>query len=280
MYRFRMVLLLPLTAVINLPAPLAIAQGNTPGGLTATDLCCEHLVDPLGIDDLQPRLSWKLSATDEPQRGQSQSGYHVLVARSRSLLQQNQGDLWDSGRVTSDKSHLVAYAGKPLASRMECWWKVRVWNERGIPSEWSESAHWSMGLLTPTAWQNAKWIGLDQADDPGTEITDIKAASWLWYPEGNAAFDAPVETRYFRRAIVVPTDRRITRALGFCAGDDSVAMYVNGALIGIGNGHPNLVGADLTGNIKPGINQLAAAITNGNADVPNNPGGWIGAVRI
>ncbi|MDG1897944.1 MAG: family 78 glycoside hydrolase catalytic domain, partial [Fuerstiella sp.] len=230
--------------------------------------------------DLRPRLSWKLAATDNVQRGQSQSAYHVLVSSKRSLLQQNRADLWDSERVTSDKSHLVAYAGKPLNSRTECWWKVRVWDEHGNPSAWSRPARWSMGLLTPAEWKNAMWIGLDQVDDPGIEITDIKAANWLWYPEGNAAFDAPVETRYFRRDIVVPNDRRITRALAFCAGDDSVTMYVNGALVGIGNGHPNLVGADLTGSIKPGINQLAATVTNGNADVPNNPGGWIGAVRI
>ncbi|MEO2012802.1 MAG: family 78 glycoside hydrolase catalytic domain [Fuerstiella sp.] len=280
MYRFRMVLLPPIVAVINMLTPLAIAQATAPGGLTATDLRCEHLVNPLGIDDLQPRLSWKLAATNKAKRGQSQSAYHVLVASDRSGLQQNRGDLWDSGRIASDKSHLVAYAGKPLDSRMECWWKVRVWDEHGNPSAWSGPARWSMGLLTPTAWNNARWIGLDQVDDPGIEITDIKAASWLWYPEGNAAFDAPVETRYFRRDVVVPNDRRIIRALAFCAGDDSVAMYVNGALVGIGNGHPNLVGADLTGNIHPGINQLAAAITNGNADVPNNPGGWIGALRI
>mgnify|MGYP005657956469 CR=1 FL=1 len=89
MFGFRMVLLLPIFIAIHLLAPLAGAQGTAPGGLTATDLRCEHLADPLGIDDLRPRLSWKLAATDKVQRGQSQSGYHILVSSKRSLLQQD-----------------------------------------------------------------------------------------------------------------------------------------------------------------------------------------------
>ena len=251
-----------------------------PPTLKATDLRCEHLVNPLGIDDRKPRLSWKLEPTNENLRGQRQSAYRVLVASELSGLRQNRGDLWDSGRVASETSHLVSYAGKLLESRRHCWWKVLVWDEHGNASGWSPPAQWSMGLLTPDAWRAAKWIGLDEQTDPGVSIADIKSSNWLSYPEGNAAIDAPVATRYYRRDINLPTDRRIVRAFCFFAGDDAIQFFVNGALVGMGNGHPNLVGAELTGQLKQGVNQLAALNRNADADVPNNPGGWIGAVRI
>ena len=177
--------------VATLIRPATFAEDAAQGGLKVTDLRCEHLVNPLGIDDRLARLSWKLEPTNEGLRGQRQSAFQVLVASNRSLLDRNRGDLWDSARVSSDRSQLVSYDGKPLESGRRCWWKVRVWDERGSVSTWSPVAHWSLGLLTKNAWQPAQWIGLNEKVDPGVEIIDIKAANWLWYPEGNAAFDAP-----------------------------------------------------------------------------------------
>jgi alpha-L-rhamnosidase len=270
-------MLLFCSAVICSAAVAADAMSPT---LDVTDLRCEHLVAPLGIDDDKPRLSWKLVPTTEHIRSQRQSAYRVLVASSRSLLKQNRGDLWDSGRIESNQSHLVSYDGKPLQSRIQCWWKIRAWDQDGVASDWSPASLWSMGLLSPDAWQAAKWIGLEEAIDPGIDTSDIKAAKWLHYPEGNAAVDAPVATRFFRRRITIPTDRKILSAYCFFAGDDAVSLYLNGALLGTGNGHPMLVGADITGRLKHGTNELAVALTNANANVPANPSGWIGAVRV
>ncbi len=195
MLKFRYVSALVITVASLLVGPPARARDAAAGGLIAVDLRCEHLVDPLGIDDSQPRLSWKLVSQEKTQRGQRQSAYRLLVASDRSLLDQDRGDLWDSGRVASDRSLLVPYAGASLRSRVRCWWKVCVWDEHGRASPWSAPAFWSMGLLTADAWKGAKWIGLDETDDPGIAITDVKSANWLWYPEGNAAGDAPVATR-------------------------------------------------------------------------------------
>lgn len=94
-------------------------------------LRCEYLHDPLGIDAAQPRLSWTLRSDV---RGQRQTAYQVLVASSPELLQGQQGDLWDSGRVSSDETAQVVYAGKPLPSRQACFWKVRAWDRDGTPS--------------------------------------------------------------------------------------------------------------------------------------------------
>lgn len=244
------------------------------------DLRCEHLKDPLGIDQLKPRLSWKLAATDDSLRGLKQSAYRILVASRPEQLAREQGDLWDSGRVASDQSTLVAYAGKQLASHDRCWWQVQVWDGAGQGSQWSKPAYWSMGILQSDDWHGAQWIGMDEAGDDGIEIKDVKAAKWLWYPEGNAAHDAPVATRYFRRTFDLPVRRKVQRAIAFFAGDDQCVFYVNGAQVGVGRGHPGLVGVEVATNLHAGANLLAVAATNLQADVPNNPGGWIGALRI
>lgn len=126
-------------------------------GFQAVGLRCEYLTDPLGIDVVNPRLSWKIEAEE---RGQKQAAYRVLVASSPELLKKNQGDLWDSGKVASDQSNQLAYAGRALGSRMRSYWKVKVWDASGTASSWSAPAQWSMGLLQPEDWK-AGWIGLD-----------------------------------------------------------------------------------------------------------------------
>ena len=117
-------------------------------------LRCEYRENPLGIDVIVPRLSWVLESDE---RGQKQTAYRVLVASRPELLAADQGDLWDSRKVASDHTAHVEYAGTPLATRMACHWKVRIWDAAGSPSPWSESAAWSMGLLQASDWQ-ARWI--------------------------------------------------------------------------------------------------------------------------
>ena len=77
---------------------------------------------------------------------EAQTAYQVLVASSAGALAEDHGDLWDSGKTASDQSALV-YAGKPLASRTVCYWKVRRMGKDGQPSSWSQPAQWTMGLL-------------------------------------------------------------------------------------------------------------------------------------
>ncbi len=115
---------------------------------------CEYLTDPMGVDTAQPRLSWVI---ESKQRGQRQTAYQVLVAASPEALEHDQGDLWDSGKVASDETAQVAYAGRPLASRQVCYWKVQAWDRDGRLGGWSRPARWEMGLLQPADW-SAQWI--------------------------------------------------------------------------------------------------------------------------
>ncbi|MES2476369.1 MAG: family 78 glycoside hydrolase catalytic domain [Verrucomicrobiota bacterium] len=122
--------------------------------LTTVNLRCEHLENPLGIDATQPRLSWRVESLD---RGSRQSAWQVLVSSDPKLLEQDKGDLWDSGKVEGDSTSLIPYQGKELNSRSRCYWKVRSWDKDGKASDWSTPATWTVGLTKRSDW-SAKWI--------------------------------------------------------------------------------------------------------------------------
>jgi len=122
---------------------------------TVGELRCAYMKDPLGIDAAKPRLGWIMASEV---RGEVQRAYHVLVAATPELLAKDQGDLWDSGKVVSDQSLQVEYAGKPLVSQAHCWWKVRVWDKNDQAGPWSTPGQWTMGLLRLEDWK-AQWIG-------------------------------------------------------------------------------------------------------------------------
>ena len=132
-------------------------------------LRAEYLDNPEGMDQRAPRLSWQLNALSDD-RGIEQTAYRVLVATTPEQLAENRGDLWDSQKVSSAQSNQIVYAGAPLRSQMQCFWKVMVWNESGEVSAWSTPAKWSMGLLEPEDWK-ADWIGLDASPDVAQKLT-------------------------------------------------------------------------------------------------------------
>src|ERR1039458_7495589 len=255
-------------SMVALSAASAVSVGQ---------LRCEYLKEPLGIDVLRPRLSWVLGADKGAARGQAQTGYQIVVASNRNELDANQGDIWDSGRIASDQSIQVPYAGKALVSEEECLWKVRVWDEQGKPSPWSEPARWTMGLLRPSDW-HAKWIGLDEATGSRTATNVLGDAQWIWFPEGQPEKAAPVGMRCFRRVITLPADRAVKRAILFFTADDSGECYVNGQKAGTAGDFHSATMTDVTTLLHHGDNVLAASVKNGGADP--NPAGLIALLRV
>ncbi|MFS4482737.1 family 78 glycoside hydrolase catalytic domain [Hyunsoonleella sp. 2307UL5-6] len=124
--------------------------------INVQDLRCEYRVNPLGIDNTSPRLSWKLSQ-DNFARGQKQTAYQVLVASSLEALHNNTGDVWDSGKLDSNQSVNNIYQGKALESSKQYFWKVKVWDKDGNTSNWSDFGKFSMGLLSQDDWKG-DWI--------------------------------------------------------------------------------------------------------------------------
>lgn len=121
------------------------------------NLKVEYQENPISIESPAPRLSWGLESSE---RNKLQSGYHILVASSQVLLLADTGDLWDTGWVVSRQSIHVPYQGTPLVSGQQVFWKVRVADEQGIPSNWSGSGTWEMGLLNESDW-SSEWISAD-----------------------------------------------------------------------------------------------------------------------
>jgi alpha-L-rhamnosidase len=171
-------------------------------------LRCEMLENPQGIDVVQPRLSWQIVST---QRNVQQVAYEILVASSQEKLNKNEGDLWHSGKINSNASILVSYAGKVLQSRTQCYWKVKVYTNKGA-SSFSNVASFSVGLLNKTDWQ-AKWIGYDKAStwDSITQFSRLSA-------------------RYFRKPFT--TNNGIKKATVYIVGLGMYELYINGQKIG------------------------------------------------
>ena len=119
-----------------------------------TYLLCEYMVNPIGIDVLHPIFSWVLKHSE---RGRTQSAYQILVASTIKNLLNDVGDIWDSGKVKSDKSVNVEYDGKPLKSRGIYYWKVKWWDDNNQVSPFSEIAKFDVGLLKEDDWK-ARWI--------------------------------------------------------------------------------------------------------------------------
>jgi len=106
-------------------------------------------VNPNGLDAENPDFSWKLKSEN---RNRYQTAYQVIV------LNANRKDTcWNSGKIPSENSIQVKYRGKSLIPVNFYTWKVRIWDNEGRMSRWSETNHFSTGLLRENDWK-ADWI--------------------------------------------------------------------------------------------------------------------------
>jgi alpha-L-rhamnosidase len=156
--------LFPVLSVGTVPR----SQSSTLSAVTLVpaNLRCESVLNPLGIDNPAPQLSWML---DSDVRDQRQTAYEIRVMSKGGVF-------WESGKVVSDQTQQIAYSGKPLSAAQELSWQVRVWDKRGVASPWSPPARWVMGLLRETDWQRAQWIGATTAVPGSSELIGYHAA--------------------------------------------------------------------------------------------------------
>ncbi len=248
------------------PTPAA-AQPPPPSGpaaVTVNGLRTERRSDPIGLDVRAPHLAWLLSARDNDQ---AQTAYQVLVASTRARLDADQGDLWDSGRVDSDASIEIPYAGKPLASRQIAHWKVRVWDAQGRASGFSDPATWEMGLLDPATEFSARYIGRPRTTVNAPAV-DTAALRWLWVAQPKDAKLTGDRWAFFRGTIAAPDAKTLARATLTVGADGLFHVFINGQLVhsGLGSGKLRFfdLGATARATLKPGRNLIAIAVRNDN----------------
>ena len=219
------------------------------GSLTPVHLRCEYLTDPLGIEETKPRLSW---VDVSPARGARQSAYRIIVSSTAEKLQSGIADLWDSGKVVSDQSAQIAYAGKPLHSREAAYWQVQVWDQRGRLRSSIEEAYWEIGLLNKSDW-SAKWIGMPQTK--GSTLT-LDGASWIWYPEADEKGNMPSGSCFLHKSFTVAEGAKVASASMVISADDHYKLKLNGKAAGAGDGWQSAHSVDLTPFVRSGVNDL------------------------
>ncbi|MDQ8183138.1 family 78 glycoside hydrolase catalytic domain [Pelagicoccus sp. SDUM812005] len=117
------------------------------------ELKCDYRSAPLAVDRPDPVLSWRLEGE---RQGLSQSAFQIRAAST--LEQLAAAELWDSGWTRSSSSTGIEYAGKPFASKQRIYWQVRIQDEKGVTSPWSEPSWFEGGLHQDSDWQGARWI--------------------------------------------------------------------------------------------------------------------------
>ncbi|MEV4313397.1 family 78 glycoside hydrolase catalytic domain [Actinocrispum sp. NPDC049592] len=232
-------------------SPLSVASGTV-----------EHQRDPLGIDDAQPRFGWKLTSSAVQQR---QAAYQLVVSK-------NGTDIWDSGRVASDKQVDVTYSGPALTSMTAYTWRVRVWDAHGRVSGWSATQRFETGLRSPSSEWTGDFIGRSGA------TPDLSGASWIWYPEGDPAAGVPAATRFFRRTVDLgPAPAKASLVV---TGDDTAVVWVNGTQVSssprVADSWKRATVVDLSGKLTPGANTIAVQSENTSA----SPAGVIAKLTV
>jgi alpha-L-rhamnosidase len=248
----------------------ALAILTTPILTHPVHLTCESLTDPLGIDEPHPRLAWQLESAE---RNVLQTAYRIQVASTETALEAEKPDLWDTGKVQGDRSIQLPYQGRTLFGRMRCHWRVRVWTNHGV-TPWSSPALWTMGLLHPSHWGAARWIGIDRGGKPSAPLD---GAQWLWSTAG-ADKQAPANAvARFVRSIQIEA-KPVRSAVLTAAADNTFDAWINGNKVGSGDSWQAPTRMDVAGQLHPGSNDIRIEAHN-TGDQPS-PAGFAAILEV
>ena len=160
---------------LRFPLWIFMVQFATAQPLSITGLLCEHKINPMGVDAVQPRLSWKINSNTH---NTLQTAYDIRVATDSSFTP---GSIqWETGKLGSDSSILQVYRGPVLRSGQRYYWQVKVWDNHQRSSDWSKPAFWEMGLLRKSDWV-ADWI--EPSQDTAREIPALMVRKEFGIPK-------------------------------------------------------------------------------------------------
>lgn len=225
------------------------------------DLRTELLSNPIGIDAPKPRFSWKMK---DARQGAHQQAYQIQVATTTESLTSGKPDLWDSGRQQTSVSRTIIYDGPPLKPRSFYVWRVKIWDQTGEETPYSNPAHWETGMLTQDQWK-AHWIaGKYEVDNPDEPFKDVR---WVWYPDGDPADKTSKGVRFFRYHFEL-ADKPVNKATAWTLADNYATVYINGTKVAGVSGFRGINPVDITSILKPGnVNVIQVEAKN----TGNNP---------
>ena len=235
------------------------------------DLTCELNETPLGVETLNPRFSWK-HFSDE--RNFVQSAYQIEV--SDDALKIDLANMWNSGKVIGNQSILVPYSGNKLNSMTTYFWRVRTWDKNGSVSNWSETYSFSMGVLSESDWQNAKWIALQKDNkefDFFPPVNNNVEARRRFGGQKFGNYTLP----QFRKTF--PLKKSLVKAMAYVSGVGQFDFFINGEKVGNHFMDPGWTKFDketlyvpfnVTDNLKIGENVIGVMLGNGFYNIPND----------
>ncbi|MBK5196223.1 MAG: alpha-L-rhamnosidase N-terminal domain-containing protein, partial [Proteiniphilum sp.] len=163
------------------------------------NLRTDHLENPTGIDNPNPRLMWMM---DDHRPGAGQAAFKVIVGSDSLQVLNGEGDIWNTGK-TDAETRLITYKGKKLGPFTKYYWKVILWDKEKRESASSVNT-FETGMMGINNWQGS-WIG------DGRDI-HFKPAS------------------YFRKEF--PAKKEIQSARAYIAVAGLYELYINGEKIG------------------------------------------------
>lgn len=261
------------------------AAGICSAQVKTQHLLTEDLVNPISIDAVSPRFSWQLAADDK--RNVMQTAYEIKVG---TYIGTKQGPLiWNPGKVASDQSVYVAYKGETLLSGQRYYWQVRVWENTGKASGWSEPAYFRMGLLTPADWK-AQWISSAFTADTDKGASPLfrktfslpkKIQSATAYITAHGLYEAKINGHRVGDAYLTPGWTSYNKRLQYQAYDVTALMQPGENAVGaeLGSGwYVGHIGFDpkpgLYGNQLALLFQLEVTYTDGSKATIVSDGSW------
>ncbi len=230
--------------------------------LSVSQLKCNGLENPVGIDKI-PDFGWILKSDE---RSQIQTAYQIIVGSDKEISKKASGDIWNSGKIPSEKTAWISYTGPQLLPGKEYFWKVRVWDRNDNPSSWSTSGKFVTGLFDNNDWSGARWIGYEDIPDSLLLVPGV-------HGDGNNLGDIAnkrMTVPYFRKEISI--EKKIVRAFAFVSGLGQYELYVNGTKIGdrfLSPGWSEYSKTcfyntfDITENLVKGLNSIGTIVGNG-----------------
>ncbi len=199
--------------------------------LEITRLTCEMTADPLAVPTSTPRFGWQMRGAD----GTLQSAYQVEVftrdGKRRSMV-------WDSGKVTSSASQLVAYAGPSLSPLTRYFWRVRVWDQAGKVSSWSTPAEFR--VAPDATFLKGDWIGAVDYDKAALPAgRNYSYVEWK-KPEVKEKW-AKVDSLAYRSILLrknFEVPRKVADATVYVCGLGHYELSINGQKVGDGEFTP------------------------------------------